>query len=675
MDDLPNHDTTPTKKNNNLEAPYEGMQFNSYEEAKEYYTKYGRRNGFTIRVRSTNRTRRGVGEVTNAYMMQILLNEDNSMWKVMAFSDEHNHKFLSPRKRMRMRSDKCMPEDVKDMTEKFHRENLEVGKVPVILDGQHIGFNKRDCWNHLRNVRHKNLELGDAQSVIDYLHKKQSENPQFFYRVQVDEHGRAVNFFWVDARSRLSYEQFGEVVFFDTTYRTNKYEMPFAPFTGVNHHYQTIQFGCDLLQDETEVTFSWLFSIWLEAMGEKHPSTIITDQDAAMVGVIKKVFPKARHRLCLWHIKKKFPEKLSQIYFKKSKFKGDMKECIHHTYKIQEFEERWKKKIIEFDLSNNEWLTDLYEIRESWVPVYEIHFMRLPLVSSKTNLREFAVRYAQAVKEIVDKEDSEDLISEHKIPNIDSRNLILKHGATIYTRNIYNKFREQLLDAQRFKSDEIERRDEFNTYLVTSKIGHPQQFTVKMKPGTYEGYCECQYFEFKGLPCKHVFKVLMKLEVDEIPPHFILKRLLKGANSFRIMDETLLFDNYENPDSFRLSHLCRRSTQLSCFASKSDTLYRMAIEVSSSKIQEDTEVDKSSHPFIADPHISQVKGRPAEKSKGKVNSSGRMLRSVEASVPKPRKCSLCEEFGHDKRKCPLKPDKEQLKIVEPSSTNENATTL
>ncbi|KAI3870529.1 hypothetical protein MKX03_022722, partial [Papaver bracteatum] len=72
--------------------------------------------------------------------------------------------------------------------------------------------------------------------------------------------------------------------------------------------------------------------------------------------------------------------------------------------------------------------------------------------------------------------------------------------------------------------------------------------------------------------------------------------------------------------------------------------------ISSSKIQEDTEVEveKSSHPFIA-----------------KVNSSGRMLSYVEVSVPKNRKCSLCEEFGHDKRKWVTKAYKEQLKIVEP----------
>ncbi|XP_026452146.1 protein FAR1-RELATED SEQUENCE 5-like [Papaver somniferum] len=318
---------TPGKNSSSITTPYEGMEFKSYKDAKEYYIEYGRRNGFTIRVRSTNKTLVSLGEVTAAYTvcsregkhekkenvegidkkgkrcsiikcgcdtkMHVLFNEENNIWTVMAFSDDHNHKFVSPTKRIRMRSNRYMPEGVKDMTEVFNLENIEVGKVPLVFGGATIGFNKRDCWNHLFNVRHKNLEVGDAQSIMDYLHMRQSENPQFFYRVQVDEHGRAVNFFWVDARSRMSYEQFGEVVFFDTTYRTNKYDMPFAPFTGVNHHYQTIQFGCALLQDETEITFQWLFHIWLESMGEKHPLAIITDQDTAMALAIKKVFPNS----------------------------------------------------------------------------------------------------------------------------------------------------------------------------------------------------------------------------------------------------------------------------------------------------------------------------------------------------------------------------------------------
>ena len=37
---------------------------------------------------------------------------------------------------------------------------------------------------------------------------------------------------------------------FDTTYNTNKYGMIFAHLIGVNHHCQTIVFGCALLSDE-----------------------------------------------------------------------------------------------------------------------------------------------------------------------------------------------------------------------------------------------------------------------------------------------------------------------------------------------------------------------------------------------------------------------------------------
>ncbi|RYR78227.1 hypothetical protein Ahy_A01g002960 isoform B [Arachis hypogaea] len=38
------------------------------------------------------------------------------------------------------------------------------------------------------------------------------------------------------ARSRAAYEYFGDVVSFDTTYNTNKYNLVFCSFVGVNHH-------------------------------------------------------------------------------------------------------------------------------------------------------------------------------------------------------------------------------------------------------------------------------------------------------------------------------------------------------------------------------------------------------------------------------------------------------
>lgn len=45
-------------------------------------------------------------------------------------------------------------------------------------------------------------------------------------------------------------------------------------------------------------------------MSNVPPNAIITDQDRAMKKEIEHVFPKVRHRWCLWHIMEKIPEKL-----------------------------------------------------------------------------------------------------------------------------------------------------------------------------------------------------------------------------------------------------------------------------------------------------------------------------------------------------------------------------
>jgi zinc finger SWIM domain-containing protein 3 len=57
----------------------------------------------------------------------------------------------------------------------------------------------------------------------------------------------------------MEYACFGDVVSFDTTFQTTKFEMPFAPFLGTNHHKQTIIFGVALLFNETMPSFVWLF--------------------------------------------------------------------------------------------------------------------------------------------------------------------------------------------------------------------------------------------------------------------------------------------------------------------------------------------------------------------------------------------------------------------------------
>jgi hypothetical protein len=77
-------------------------------------------------------------------------------------------------------------------------------------------------------------------------------------------------------KNRADYAKFGDVVTFDTTYRTNLYSLPFGLFVGVNNHFQSIIFGGVLLTIEKTEDFEWAFSKFCEIMGGKEPETIFT---------------------------------------------------------------------------------------------------------------------------------------------------------------------------------------------------------------------------------------------------------------------------------------------------------------------------------------------------------------------------------------------------------------
>ncbi|RYR34820.1 hypothetical protein Ahy_A10g049871 [Arachis hypogaea] len=55
---------------------------------------------------------------------------------------------------------------------------------------------------------------------------------------------------FVDARSRTAYQYFGDIISFDTTYNTNRYNLVFGSFMSVNHHGQSTLLGCALMKNE-----------------------------------------------------------------------------------------------------------------------------------------------------------------------------------------------------------------------------------------------------------------------------------------------------------------------------------------------------------------------------------------------------------------------------------------
>lgn len=85
-------------------------------------------------------------------------------------------------------------------------------------------------------------------------------------------------------------------------YGKNKYFWHLVDFFGVHNHNCSTIFVVALVSNETEETYVWVLEKLLEAMKGKEPNVVITDGDNAVRNAIKRVFPKAHHELCAWHL-------------------------------------------------------------------------------------------------------------------------------------------------------------------------------------------------------------------------------------------------------------------------------------------------------------------------------------------------------------------------------------
>ncbi|XP_028118377.1 protein FAR1-RELATED SEQUENCE 5-like [Camellia sinensis] len=209
------------------------------------------------------------------------------------------------------------------------------------------------------------MKDSDAECALAYLCAKADANPYFFYKYDKDQENRLGKLFWADSRSRLDYAAFGDVLVFDTTYKTNAYNKPFVIFIGVNNHFETTIFACNLLVDETISTYTWVLQKLLETMDNKRPVSVLIDGDMAMREAIQKVFPNAKHRLCNWHIHRNAKRNV-QV----DGFEGHFKHLMDLDANEVVFEEAWSKMVRKYGLQNNKWVSNTYNNKGMWAQSY-----------------------------------------------------------------------------------------------------------------------------------------------------------------------------------------------------------------------------------------------------------------------------------------------------------------
>jgi hypothetical protein len=518
--------------------PHVGQEFNTPNEAYQFYHAHAAYLGFGIRIGQLFRSKND-GLITSrrfvcskegfqhpsrvgckAYLR--IKRQPSGKWVVDRLEKDHNHDLglEKEHKTKNLPASNILTEELN--TELVNGDIFRIDNYPVLRGGRQ---------NHIRSDWYNML--------LEYFQSKQAEDTGFFYSMEVDN-GNCMSIFWADGRSRYSCSQFGDVLVVDTSYRKSVYMVPFATFVGVNHHKQPVLLGCALIADESEESFTWLFQTWLRAMSGRQPLSVIADQDVPIQRAIAKVFPVTYHRFSLWQINAKEQELAGLMG---NGFTKDYEKFVYQSQTVDEFDTAWNALLIKYGLKDNTWLKEMYEKRASWVPFYlkgtfcagipmkeSMESFFGGLLNGQTPITEFIPRYERGLERRREGERKEDFDTSNFQPFLQTKEPMEEQCRRLYTLAIFKVFQKELLQCYSYLGFKIYEEGPLSRYLVR-KCGHDdmEKYVVTFNASNLDISCSCQMFEYEGVLCRHVLRVFQILELREVPSRYILHRWTRNA--------------------------------------------------------------------------------------------------------------------------------------------------
>nr|KAJ0194434.1 hypothetical protein LSAT_V11C800448690 [Lactuca sativa] len=335
-------------------------------------------------------------------------------------------------------------------------------------------------------VDYKNLRT-NINRVIGY------KDAQMIFNCQYDV---LDSMFWADEMEKAYYVEFGDVISFDVTFHTNKYQMFFVPITAIGHH--------------KKISYCW---------------------NTAIKQAIENMFPNSKHRLCMWHIMKKLKNKMSIIsdyLFTNKNFRKRFTKLVWDiNMKPNVFEVTWGSLMKEFNLEYMRWFKDMFTKRDSWIPGYfnDIPMCRLVKTTSRLeSMNSFFNTYSE------------------------SGNLLLNFMMNYDTAIQKQRNTQREIDKTSNKASyriqtpqEIEHKHQkfiqVHCFLRCKRKCIKQVFSVHtrmlvLKMGGKFTLCNTTLVKVNlKMNLRHAFTIMMRCGVKEIPERYILKRWRKDAIS------------------------------------------------------------------------------------------------------------------------------------------------
>jgi hypothetical protein len=161
--------------------------------------------------------------------------------------DGHNHDLAKPEHSHILMPHGRLSNPQKAKAVELGLGGLRTSQIMDVMENNHggpecTGYIMQDLYNFFARHKKEGIEGKDAMSVLNYLKVMTENDPEFFFKYNMDSEGCLKNLICLDSQSQMNYGAFGDVVIFDSTYWVNQYNLPFVMFIGVNHHRGTVVF-------------------------------------------------------------------------------------------------------------------------------------------------------------------------------------------------------------------------------------------------------------------------------------------------------------------------------------------------------------------------------------------------------------------------------------------------
>jgi hypothetical protein len=151
-------------------------------------------------------------------------------------------------------------------------------------------------------------------------------------------------------------------------------------------------------------------------------------------------------------------------------------------------------------------------------------------VKQKDTIETFLMQYELFQENIIEMENEDRFESIGKEPIYWGHTRIERHAGRVYTRGIFFKFQNELMNATAFAVDTVAEDKTYNlrkTFSYKNQEFQQEVFQVQLDRALEQFNCICQKYKRDGILCCHVLHLFTQFDIIHIPEHYINKRWTK----------------------------------------------------------------------------------------------------------------------------------------------------